>query len=86
MRKAILKIDEVIEKIQSLKGQSVGLKVTRGRKKTEEIKGIIENIYPSIFTIKSNGTKGSLSYSYADVLCGDVVLLESEDKEAANNF
>ncbi len=86
MRKATTKIDEIIEKIQSLKGQSVDLKVTRGRKKTEEISGIIENIYPSIFTIRQNSGKGSFSYSYADVLCGDVVLSASQESEIANNF
>ena len=91
MRKVSSKIEDVIKEIQRLKGQQVDLKVTRGRKKTLEISGIIENIYPSIFTVKTTAeNQNSFSYSYADVLCGDVQLLnrgkEETHEEAVNNF
>ena len=91
MRKVSSKIEDVIKEIQRLKGQPVDIKVTRGRKKALEISGIIESVYPSIFTVKTIAEKqNSFSYSYADVLCGEVQLLkrstEEQNKEAVNNF
>ena len=76
MRKVNLTIDEIITKIKGFKGKSVDIEVTRGRKKTIKLEGIIESVYPSIFTLKTNEEEGtnSYSYSYADVLCGDVSL------------
>ena len=80
MRKVNTTIEQIIDKIQSLKGQEVDLEVTRGRKKAQKIQGTIESVYPSIFTVKSNldGVIQSLSYSYADVLCGDVSFKSSQ--------
>ena len=71
MRKVNSKIEDVIEQIQRLKGKSVDLEVSRGRKKTLKISGVIESLYPSIFTVRCEG-QGPFSYSYADVLCGEV--------------
>lgn len=72
MRKVNLTIDQIIEKIKNYKGKNVDLEVTRGRKKTIKLEGIIESVYPSIFTVKTE--ENAYSYSYADVLCGDVSL------------
>lgn len=84
MRKVNSKIEDIINEIKNLKGQNVSLEVTRGRKKTEKISGIIEYIYPSIFTIKNIEENNSFSYSYADVLCGVVNLHTSVDLETSN--
>ena len=46
----------------------------------------IENIYPSIFTVRSvDDNKNAYSYSYADVLCGAVSFKESKQKQILNN-
>jgi uncharacterized protein Veg len=73
-------IRDIILKIKSLKGENVQMEVQKGRNKIEKYKGVIESVYPSIFTVKlidDMGLKNSLSYSYTEVLCGDVVVEKS---------
>ncbi|MBQ3158392.1 MAG: Veg family protein [Clostridia bacterium] len=90
MRKETVKLEDIINKIKQLKGQDINLEVSRGRKKTEYYYGKIENIYPSIFTVKLNEEKSSLSFSFADVLCGVVSLsnpiLPQESQENAESI
>lgn len=79
MRKVNTNIETIINQIKNLKGQNIDLEITRGRKKTIKYTATVENIYPSIFTVRSTDTnKNSFSYSYADVLCGTVSFKESE--------
>lgn len=80
MRKVNSSIDDIIDKIKNLQGKNIDLEITRGRKKTQKISGVIENIYPSIFTIRDT-EKNSFSYSYADVLCGVVNLKNTINEE-----
>lgn len=77
MRKLGLSLSEVKEKIKNLKGESVTLAVNRGRKKIETITAQIENIYPSVFTVKVDQMNqlDVQTFSYFDVLCGDVEIL-----------
>lgn len=77
MRKLGLSLCEVKEKIKALKGESVTLAVNRGRKKIETLEAKIENIYPSVFTVKVDQTNqlDVQTFSYFDVLCGDVEIL-----------
>ncbi len=73
MRKVGSKIEDIINEIKTLQGSDIDLEITKGRKKSIKYSGTIENIYPSIFTVRSLSDKLiSHSYSYADVLCGDV--------------
>jgi len=77
MRKVESDIREIISKIKSLKGESVVMEVQKGRNRPEKYQGIIESVYPSIFTVKlfePGSTSSSISYSYSEVLCGDVVV------------
>lgn len=74
MRKVNSNVSTVIEEIERLKGASIGLEINKGRKKIERYQGIIENVYPSIFTVNIGEGKSPLSYSYTEVLCGDVVI------------
>lgn len=78
VRKVNLSVNEIIEEIKNLKGQDVSLEVNRGRNKTMQMFGAVENIYPSIFTIKLSENGKSVSYSYAEVLCGNVSLKKVE--------
>ena len=50
--------------------------VTKGRNRMEKYTGVIESVYPSIFTVKIDGatSPSSISCSYCEVLCGDVVV------------
>lgn len=83
MRKVDSKIDEIIDLITKLKGKSVDLEISRGRKKVEKISGIVDSIYPSIFTIKTQERNNPFSCSYADVLCGDVKLASKDIVDGA---
>ncbi len=65
---------KVKELILSLKGKSLIFKVNIGRNKSEKFEGIIENLYPSLFTVRTNGILKSFTYS--DVLTKDLVFKE----------
>ena len=75
MRKIIHGLDEIKEKISKLKGQSVQMSINRGRKKIESLCAMIKDVYPSVFTIKTADEKLQ-TFSYFDVMCGNVVLDE----------
>lgn len=82
MRKVNLDIKDIIETITNLKGKSVRMHINKGRRKIEKYTGIIEHIYPSIFTVRldSNSNQNYLSYSYSEVLCGAVKIKQDENK------
>ena len=69
-----MSISEIVEKIKTLQGKDVNMEVNRGRKKIEKYVGVIEKVYPSVFTvsIKEPENQNNQSFSYSDVLCGDV--------------
>jgi len=61
--------------IQRIIGSKVRLETNKGRHKSVISKGIVSNVYPSIFTVQLSGDKGSarkLSFSYTDVLTNAV--------------
>lgn len=76
MRKVNTNIKDVIDQITKLKGESVKMQVNKGRKRIEKYEGIIESVYPSIFTVLVYDPDGEkhYSYSHAEVLCGNVVI------------
>lgn len=77
MRKLGMTLNEVKEKIKALKGENVTLAINRGRKKIDTIEATVENIYPSVFTVKVDQINqlDTQTFSYFDVLCGDVEIL-----------
>ncbi len=76
MRKVGMNIDDIKRKILSLKGEEVEMNVNRGRKKFDTINGVIQDVYPSVFTVIVKEQNSQLqTFSYYDVLCGNVVIL-----------
>lgn len=73
MRKIIYGLDDIKSKVMALKGQNVQMQINRGRKKIESVNATIKDVYPSVFTIKTDDEKLQ-TFSYFDVLCGNVVL------------
>jgi uncharacterized protein Veg len=73
MRKIIYGLDEIKSKITSLKGQIVNMSINRGRKKIELVTATIQDVYPSVFTISTTDKKVQ-TFSYFDVMCGNVIL------------
>lgn len=73
MRKVGLNIEQVKSKILALKGSEVEMNINRGRKKFDTISGVIKDVYPSVFTVVVRDQNGLQTFSYYDVLCGNVV-------------
>ena len=74
MRRKTISLEEVKNRIRELKGQYISMAINRGRKKIDYCNAIIDNIYPSVFTVKVNAVNqlDTQTFSYFDVLCGDV--------------
>ncbi len=75
MRKINLGLEDVKSKIMALKGEEVDLNINRGRKKIDTVRCVIKDVYPSVFTVVSGETALLQTFSYFDVLCGNVVIL-----------
>ena len=73
MRKIIYGLDDIKVKIMNLKGQNIQMQINRGRRRIEQVRAMIKDVYPSVFTIKTEDEKLQ-TFSYFDVLCGDIVL------------
>ena len=80
MRKAGLTLDQIKSQILLLKGSEVEMNVNRGRKKFDKLNGIIKDVYPSVFTVASQENQIQ-TFSYYDVLCGNVVFFLKDYKE-----
>lgn len=78
MRKSILNLTDIKQRIINIKGRDVDISINRGRKRIDNYCGIIENTYPSVFTVKIADVDGfkNVTCSYSDVLCGDVKIVE----------
>lgn len=76
-------LDEIKKKLESRIGEKIRLKANRGRKRTYEKIGVLENIYPSIFTIRidEKNYNQCLSFTYADVLTETVELSFCQEEE-----
>lgn len=73
MRKIVMSLDLVKAEISKLKGQNIKMQVNKGRKKIVQYEGVVEDIYKSVFVVRvNNDNVEKLSYSFSDVLCGDV--------------
>lgn len=76
-------ITQIRKELESCVGKRIKLKANKGRKKTYVKEGIIENAYPSIFTVYFENEFNSArvaSYSYTDVLTRTVeVKVMTED-------
>ncbi|QKS69636.1 Veg family protein [Paenalkalicoccus suaedae] len=73
---------EIKKALEANVGKKVTIQANGGRKKMIERSGLLENLYPSVFTVKLDKDEHSverLSYSYTDVLTETVVLSMPED-------
>lgn len=68
---------EIKQALEANVGKKVTIQANGGRKKIIERSGLLEGIYPSVFTVKLDKDEYSierLSYSYTDVLTETVKL------------
>ncbi len=74
---------QIRRNLESHVGQKIRLRAHRGRRKTLEKVGVLENTYPSIFTVRVDEPNyhQRLSFSYADVLTETVELTLMTNKQ-----
>lgn len=72
MKRSNLDLNTVKNKLKELKGKSVEMSINRGRKKIDVVNATIKDLYPSVFTITTNGNLQT--FSYFDIMCGNVVI------------
>ena len=74
LREPCKSLESVKNQILELKGKGVEMKINHGRKKIRTYCGVIEDVYHSVFVVKLDNALANekVSYSYSDVLCGDV--------------
>ena len=74
MIKPTKNIKDVKQMVRACAEQRVAVKVNLGRTKSVSYCGILSGIYPALFTVKPDDEDflGKTSYSYSDVLCGNV--------------
>ncbi len=73
--------------IETCVGERIKLKANKGRSKTIEREGIIENSYPCVFVIRFDNDCESIrriSYSYTDVLTKSVEIILLKDDKSIN--
>lgn len=74
MIKSVTSLDQVKEQIRVLKSKKVDVTVNLGRNKYESFSGIVENVYPALFTVSplDKEYRGKTTYSYSEYMCGKV--------------
>ena len=74
MKKMPNTIENIKKQIVDLKGKEVNLYINRGRRKVSSYRARIQDVYSSVFTVKSCSLEMDLTftYSYNDILCGEV--------------
>lgn len=75
MKRNLQTISSVKQKLEQYKGKDVKMQVCLGRKKTINFDAILTNIYPSVFTVNVPSEQADRSYSYTEILCGNVKVL-----------
>ena len=78
MKKMPNTVDNIKQKILALKGKDVQLHINRGRRKVASYRARIENVYASVFTVKAEELNTISTYSYNDILCGEVKISNNE--------
>ncbi len=72
----------VKDKIFNLQGKGINVTVNLGRNKKAVYTGKLGGVYSDIFTIVPDGKRvAKTTFSYADVICGSVVIKERKITE-----
>ncbi len=74
MKKNNVDMEEIKRKIALLQGKLIYLTINKGRNRIVKLNAYIDQVYPSMFIIKPDEKVDldRMSYSYSDVLCGDI--------------
>ena len=83
------KIDEIREKLLSLKGERVKVRANMGRSRIVERTGTLVQAHPSLVVVEVEERRGRTarqSYQYVDVLTGTVELFDYESGECLFDY
>lgn len=73
MKRELATIESVRKMLEDIKGSDVKMQVNKGRKKIIKFDAKLVSTYPSVFTVfVQNSSEPERSYSYTEVLCGNV--------------
>lgn len=73
MRKIVHGYQSAKSAISELKGLPMTFRINRGRNRFQYFSGVVEDIYPNIFTIRTDDEiQPILSFSYNDLLTKNV--------------
>lgn len=83
MRVGGISLNEVKAIVKDLQGKSIEMVINRGRNKLVTLNATIDKVYPSMFIIKPESSMmlDRTSFSYSDILCGDIKFLVDKDAE-----
>lgn len=65
-------LENIRELVRLHKGFKIFYRAANGRRKVEERNGVIKETYPSLFTVYIESQQSTISFSYADLLTGEV--------------
>ena len=67
MREATNNLSVAVERVKNLKGIDLKLLINRGRNRFIRVDGVIEDLYPNVFTVKTEDAHTKiLTLTYAD--------------------
>lgn len=68
-------MDQAKALVNKLLGQSVDVKLNRGRNKIRHYKGVLSEAHTNVFVIKlADDIFDRISCSYVDLVCGELVI------------
>ena len=67
-----MNVSDIKEEIESLVNKQIMIKVSGSRSRNQMFKGVVNQVYPNIFTVIVDGN--NMSFTYADVAIGDVCI------------
>lgn len=72
-------INAIKETVAALSGKAVNVRLNLGRNKYVTFPATVNGIYPSLFTVSpaDKNFLGKTAYSYSEILCGRVKILEN---------
>lgn len=80
MREIRHNFDITKDRIVRLQGIKLNIVINRGRNRLVKYKGMIQDIYPNIFTVKITSEDIPLqSFSYSDVMTKNIRLFQDEN-------
>ena len=76
MIKNSLSLSQVKESIKKMQERQVEVTINLGRNKYISFSGVLNGVYPALFTVvpDDKNFKGKTSYSYSEYMCGRVRL------------